>query len=332
MENFLIDHLKKNEYEVFILTDFRKAKSVLTQNKDSMLFVNIDAEMPYSNWYNFMKSFANVSELQSIYLGVISEHAGWEEKDKFLMNIRLPGGFNIIDKKTEDKLTEFTKILDLNGAKGCRKYIRLDTRNEDDVSGYIATEDKLFTLNINDISSAGFAITYKQFITNLFQKNTLIRNLCLTAGRKSMVCSCIVFNTQLNSDGTATSVLMLTNENTESTRTYIRNYIFEKNSERLKIQLYTAESDSASYTDAEEYKSLKAVSNRNYDDLSPDEKASLEPVDGAATEEGAAQTDQTDAAASDDAAAAPESSESPTPADTPEASDTPAESDTQATS
>ena len=265
VENYIIDYLKKNEYEVYVLTDFRKAKGILSANEDSMCFVNIDSEMPYAHWYNFMKSFSLSDNLQSIYLGVISEKASWEDKDKFMMNIKLPGGFHLIDRKTPKLLDEFTKVLDVNGAKGRRKFLRLDTRNERDVSGYLASGGKLFSLNIKDISSAGFAVTYKQNIVNLFQKNTLVRNLNISAGRKSMVCSCIVFNTQLNTDGTAMSVLMLTNENPESTRSYIRDYIFDKNAAKLEFALKAIDKDNSSYTDTEEYKSLKAVANRDYD-------------------------------------------------------------------
>lgn len=265
VENYIIDYLKKNEYEVYILSDFRKAKGILSANQDSMCFINIDSEMHYAHWYNFMKSFSLSDNLQSIYLGVISEKASWEDKDKFMMNIKLPGGFHLINHKTPKLLDEFTKVLDVNGAKGRRKFLRLDTRNEHDVSGYLAAGGKLFALTIRDISSAGFAVIYKQNIVNLFQKNTLLRNLNISAGRKSMVCSCIVFNTQLNEDGTAMSVLMLTNENPESTRSYIRDYIFAKNAAKLEFALKSIDNDNSSYTDPGEYKSLKAVANRDYD-------------------------------------------------------------------
>ncbi len=214
MEKYLIEKLRQNEYEAYILKDIKKVKNVLAKYPDSMCFINIDEEFSYSAWFNFMKSFQDSSAISGIYLGIITDSATWEDKDKFIMNIKLPGGFNQFDK-TEKFLTNFIKILDLNGAKGRRKYLRFDTRGAGDVSGYMTSQGKLYTINVKDISSVGFAITYKQEIMNLFQKNTLIRNLCISVGRKSMVCSCIVFNTQPNPDGTAMSVLMLTNENPE---------------------------------------------------------------------------------------------------------------------
>ena len=276
IEKYLIDYLRKNEYEVYILKDYRKAKKILSVYPDSMCFIDIDAELSYSEWYNYMKSFSVIPELQGIYLGIVTQSAGWEDKDKFLMNIRLPGGFTQIIKK-EKTLENFAAILDLNGAKGRRKYLRLDTRTERDVSGYLTSQGKLYTINIKDISSVGFAIIYKQELMPLFQKNTLIRNLCLSAGRKSMVCSCIVFNTQVNPDGSAMSVLMLTNENPDSTKIYIRDYIFQKFDAKMNTLIENVEKDDTRYNQTDEYSQLKAVRDRDYGEL--ETLDALEPLE-----------------------------------------------------
>ncbi len=268
IESFLIDNLRKNEYEVYIIRDYRKAKNVLSKFSDSMCFVNIDSELSFSQWFNFMKSFSVSDNLSSIYLGIVSELAGLEDKDKFMMNLRLPGGFNMISKN-EKSINRFMAILDLNGAKGRRKYLRLDTRENKDISGYMTFEGKLYAISLKDLSSAGFAITYKDTIVSLFQKNTLIRNLCISVGRKSMVCSCIVFNTQPVASGTAMSVLMLTNENPETTKTYIRNYIFEKLDEEMNAVINTSETESLNYIEPDEYSSLKVIHDSSLDELEP---------------------------------------------------------------
>ncbi len=273
IEKILVEYLRKNEYEVYTLKDYRKAKRILSVYPDSMCFIDIDEGLSYSEWFNYMKSFSTVPELQGIYLGIVTQNAGWEDKDKFLMNIRLPCGFSHINKR-DGILEHFTKILDLNGAKGRRKYLRLDTRSERDVSGYMTSEGKLYTVNIKDISSVGFAINYKPELAHLFQKNTLIRNLCLSAGRKSMVCSCIVFNTQMNQDGTAMSVLMLTNENPESTKSYIRDYIFQKFAFKMNALIENVEKDDTRYNLSDEYSHLQAIRDRDYG-----EPEILEPIE-----------------------------------------------------
>ena len=268
IEKYLLEKLRQNEYEVYVLKEYRKAKGLLSKFPDSMCFINIDSELSYSGWYNYMKSFQNSSPLDGIYLGIISEAATWEDKDKFLMNVRLPGGFNLFDK-SEKFVNNHMAILDLNGAKGRRKFLRLDTRGLNDVSGYMTSEGKLYAVNIKDLSSAGFAITYRQELMPLFQKNTLIRDLSLSVGRKTMICSCIVFNTQSNPDGTAMSVLMLTNENPEETKIYIRNFIFEKYGRQMESIMENVEKDPASYSQPDEYSKLIAVQDRNYDELIP---------------------------------------------------------------
>lgn len=293
IEKYLIDYLRKNEYEVYILKEYKKAKRVLSVYPDSMCFIDIDEQLSYSEWYNYMKSFSLIPELQGIYLGIVTQNATWEDKDKFLMNVRLPCGFTLISKQ-EKILEHFAAILDLNGAKGRRKYLRLDTRSEKDVSGYMTSEGKLYTINIKDISSVGFAITYKQELMSMFQKNTLIRNLCLSVGRKSMVCSCIVFNTQVNPDGTAMSVLMLTNENPESTKTYIRDYIFQKFDEKMNTLIANVEKDDTRYNQSDEYSQLHAVRDRDYGELETVD--ALEPLE----EEGEAEVKFTGSNIDDD--------------------------------
>ena len=293
IEKYLIDYLRKNEYEVYILKEYKKVKRVLSVYPDSMCFIDIDEQLSYSEWYNYMKSFSLIPELQGIYLGIVTQNATWEDKDKFLMNVRLPCGFTLISKQ-EKILEHFAAILDLNGAKGRRKYLRLDTRNGKDVSGYMTSEGKLYTINIKDISSVGFAITYKQELMSMFQKNTLIRNLCLSVGRKSMVCSCIVFNTQVNPDGTAMSVLMLTNENPESTKTYIRDYIFQKFDEKMNTLIANVEKDDTRYNQSDEYSQLHAVRDRDYSELETVD--ALEPLE----EEGEAEVKFTGSNIDDD--------------------------------
>lgn len=293
IDKYLIEKLRQNEYEAYILRDIKKVKGLLAKFPDSMCFINIDEGFSYSAWFNFMKSFQLSQELSGIYLGILSNSATWEDKDKFLMNIKLPGGFNQFDK-TETFLNDFMKILDLNGAKGRRKFLRLDTRGLNDVSGYMNSEGKLFAVNIKDLSSAGFAITYRQELMSLFQKNTLIRDMSLSVGRKTMICSCIVFNTQANPDGTAMSVLMLTNENPEETKIYIRNFIFEKYGRQMESIMENVEKDPASYSQPDEYSKLIAVHDRNYDELIPvTEPEEAEEADGAAPAESAINTKYT---------------------------------------
>ena len=266
VERTLVEYLKKNEYEVYVIQDVSRIKSFLSINKDSLCFFDIDTDWSYAKWFNFLKSFSESEALSSIIVGVISEKAGWDDKDKFLMNLNLKCGFTLLNKNLDSMLKSFSIILDYYGAKGRRKYLRLDTRNMKDVSGYMTYGSKLYTYSVKDISSAGFAIIYKQEIANLFPKNGHVTNICLNLGHKSLVCATIVFNTQINTDGTAMSVLMLTNENPGSTRDYIRNYIYEKNANQMGDLIASMDKDSEHYVDDEDYSTFRSVRDRNYEE------------------------------------------------------------------
>ena len=65
IENYVFDFLRKNEYEVYMLQDYKKAKSILAAYPDSICFIDIDAELSYSEWYNYMKSFASIEEIKA---------------------------------------------------------------------------------------------------------------------------------------------------------------------------------------------------------------------------------------------------------------------------
>ncbi len=269
IENLVVEMLREQEYEVYVLSDFRRAKSLLAQFPDSLCFVDIDTEMNFSQWFNFIKSFSNDNNLTSLFFGVISEKANFEDRNRFLMNLKLPCGFTLVRHKSDKIVSSFVDILELNGAKGRRKYLRLDTKNIKEVSGYLAAKDKLFAVNIRDISSVGFSCTFKKELAPLFQEKTLLRNICLNVGRKSLVCSCVVFRTTFVDEATGMSVLMLTNENPPETKIQILTYIIDYNNEVMSVAIKNAVHDSFSYAEPDIFSTLPIVHSEEYDDLLP---------------------------------------------------------------
>ncbi|MCR4741521.1 MAG: hypothetical protein K5866_01430 [Treponema sp.] len=261
IENFIIDALRQDDFEVYVLHDFSYAKPLLMLYPDSMCYFDIDSDLSFSAWYNFLKSFST-DKLSSTYLGIISETAKKEDTEKFLMNLRLPGGFINISNKSDKLVKQFSEILDLNGAKGRRKYIRLDTTKMKDVRGYLSFGDKLFSIAIKDISVAGFACTYKKDLMSLFRKNMHLQNVCLNIGRKSIVSSCIIFNTFISPDGNATSILMFTNENSKAIINDIRGFIIDNYVSQVDEIISTLPLDHTNYDQPDLYSELKT--DRNY--------------------------------------------------------------------
>ena len=68
----IISNLRKKEYEVYIIESFRDAKNLLRKNPDSVLFINIDAQLSIGAWFNFLRSFYKEESLKTIQATVIS--------------------------------------------------------------------------------------------------------------------------------------------------------------------------------------------------------------------------------------------------------------------
>lgn len=234
VDNYIVAELRNDEYEVYVIDDYRNAKGILEYFEDALVFVDIDNGLTYDEWFNYIKSFQLNEKLKSIFIGVISSKATTADQERFVMNLSLPGGFMLVNRKEiENGLQNIKNVLTLNGAKGCRKYIRLDSKNLDRVNGYFAFRDKLYTFYVDNISSVGFACFYSSEIGEILKKNTLHPCISLTLGKRTVIASSVVLDTRIVGEK-GFSVLLFTKDVDRDTRNQIRAFIFDVLDEKLK--------------------------------------------------------------------------------------------------
>lgn len=247
VENLIIAELREDEYEVYLIDDYHYTKAVLENNKDAMVFVYVDDDLTYDQWFNYIKSYEVDEKLNSIFIGVLSSKMGITDRQRFMMDLKLPGGFIMLNENIYMTQKKIKDILDLNGAKGRRKYIRLDCKNLSSVNGYFAAKDRLYTFSIDNISSVGFACVYPAEITGLFQKNSVLPSVSLTLGRKTIIASSVVFDTRIvNNKGF--SVLLFNKDVSKETRVAIRNFIFDTLDENFNNIVKNSISDLTDYS------------------------------------------------------------------------------------
>lgn len=270
-EKQIIEALRELEYEVYVISDYKYAKPVLRENPDAMCFIYIDAELSLKAWFNFIKSFSKDVTLKSIFVGITSAKSSVEIKN-FIMNLQLPGGYVPLDGLGNSPLEKFIGILDINGAKGRRQYIRLNCKELKLVSGYITFGNKLFTINIDNISSVGLACSYDFGAAEAFQKNSVIDNVALSLGRWSVVVSCVVFDVK-RINGKDIAVLLFMKETPKEVRKSIRSYIFEILTEHERNMMISSIQDLTNYDvaakdDSEDIPDFFIESdNKNFDDM-----------------------------------------------------------------
>lgn len=250
VENYLHLELKQHEYEVYIISDFRYTKEALRHFPDALCFIFIDDEMSYDEWFNFIMSFQNDEKLKTIFVGLMSATIPKQQHERFLMNLSLPGGFIMLTEFKGSALIEkIVGILDLNGAKGRRKYLRWDCSAEDKpLNGYFANGSQLLQVSIVNISSVGFVCYYPASYGDALKKNCLIQSFSITLGRRSIVTPSVVYETKKVDATKYLSIMLFSKHVGQDDRKVIKNYVFDKLQDRFEKLVFAAQPDVEDYS------------------------------------------------------------------------------------
>lgn len=220
----VIPALFNKEYEVYVLNDYRRAKSVLKNFPDSICFINVDDSLSLNEWFNFMSSFEDDPMLSTIFLGIVSLKLGNAQKIHFLMQSVVPAGFIGLDQPSEALLLQIKNILDLNGAKGRRRFVRADCLDDSQIGIFFDFGEQRFTMKIKDISSAGISCVASSKYAKLFKINMLIRDFSLIIRNQTYKCSAAVLMATVTGEK-LTVVLVFTKAIGIAIRNSIKEYI-----------------------------------------------------------------------------------------------------------
>lgn len=246
VENSIIPVLKNNDYEVYVIRECNCAKPILRAHENAICFIFIDDELSLDAWYNFIKSFEYDPALKSIFLGVISIKAKPKDQERFLLNLKLPGGFVMLEKNMEAVVENIQGILELNGAKGVRKCIRLELLDNKDVNGYFTNGTTLYSFRLVNISELGFAAQVPIKMAPIFAKGRVISNVSITMKRFSFVCTIVVFKTSIVNDSCLV-VAMLHPETSSAVKKKIHDFIYDTLEIRHRIVLENIARDMTDY-------------------------------------------------------------------------------------
>ena len=274
VENYLHLELKQHEYEVYIIGDYKYIKNALRQFPDALCFIFIDDVLSYDGWFNFIQSFQKDEKLKTIFVGLMSAIIPKPQMERFMMNLSLPGGFIMLTEFKGSALIEkIVGILELNGAKGRRKYLRLDCDSNIKINGYFATKSQLLQVSIASISSVGFTCYYPRSYGDALSKNMLVPSFSITLGRRSIVTPSVVFDVKRVDDTKCFAVMLFLKQVGADDRKVIKNFIFDQLSERFENLIYALPPDVEDYSE----RGIKAAQ-ENASQASEDSVADTEEV------------------------------------------------------
>ncbi len=248
VENYLQPELKQHEYEAYIIKDYKYTKNALRMFPDALCFIFIDDEMSYDGWFNYILSFQQDEKLKTIFVGLMSAMIPQPKREKFMMNLSLPGGFIMLNEvKGAELIKNVIGILELNGAKGKRKYLRLDCNDTISINGYFATQTQLLQVSIANISSVGFTCIYPKSYGAVLAKKMVVPSFSITLGRRSVATPSIVFDVKSYDNNNYFAMLLFLRQVGPDDRKVIKNFIFEHMEKRLENLIYANPPDIDDY-------------------------------------------------------------------------------------
>lgn len=246
IQNTIVNRLRQEEYEVYTISDYKDGKPILSENETAICFVNIDGQLSFKQWFNFLHSFQNDSTLKSVILGALSMDAKPADIEQFVMKLCLPAGFVNLKDSSVLVYSNIQKILDLNGAKGRRQYVRLDCYGLEHLTANCLLNNRLVDFVLADLSSVGFAARCPKKFAVLFKKG-LRYTLTLHIDRKDYLVKADVFAIKENEED-STIVFMLSLEPESSIRDEIRIFVFKMLQKQMDALLNSSIKDMTNYS------------------------------------------------------------------------------------
>ena len=248
IEADLITPLRRDEYEVYVIENFRDAKNVLRQNPRSILFADIDSQLSVPEWFNFIQSFKREESLCEILVFVLSSKLKPAEAAvfrKFLgLNdcvLDLTLGVQTISHQTNEVLSRYC-------AKGRRKFLRADLSFDKNSSLFWSYSGQIHEMHFCFLSSVGMAVKVPPSLVNLkVEKGFVLQGVTLKLGSHQAEANAQVFAVRRTFVETVW-ILLLEDGTAESVKDQIREYVFKVLEERVQLSVNALKRDETDYS------------------------------------------------------------------------------------
>jgi hypothetical protein len=247
VSQFVLKQLREDEYEIYVIDDYHNVKNILRHFPESICFLNIDDQLTTDQWFNFIVSFEQDPSLKTILPGILASRTRKSEKEHFLLHAAIPAGFIPTNGSMEDLTETIRGILELNGAKGRRQYVRAKCSHDPTAVVHFTSGNRVIPFQLLDISTVGLACAIPPSLGLAFQPNSVIRDVTIILGAKRIQCSTAVYS--VKNDETESSLVLLFMKGTPfSVKKTIREYIARAHQYEMRISIQNDQPDETDYS------------------------------------------------------------------------------------
>ncbi len=175
IQDELIDTIVDDEYEVYMINDYKKINDIKNIYNNSIVYINIDAGLSEAEWEKLIRFYSDDSLKKNIKIGILTYNEDQKLAHKYLMDILVPCGFIRLKLGLKESINIVKQTLEANEAKGKRKFVRASPQPDDGSFNWKNKDGTLMFGHINDISSVGMAITFDE--EKDIEKNSILKDI-----------------------------------------------------------------------------------------------------------------------------------------------------------
>jgi hypothetical protein len=232
VQNRIVSELAQNEYEVYIAKDKDTLKRLLRKYPDSIVFVDINENMPEKEWEVWIRDLKSNPGTKDVYIGIVTANDDELIKRKYILTIKVP--FTILKFDLDKAMTHIIGVLQGADAKGRRKFIRATIGNDVNATVNLPYSGNFINGQIKDISVMGFSCTLDG--NPDIAKNTLIKDIQIKLQSALLKVEGIVFGSRMDFKQKV-YVFLFTQRIDPDVRTKIRKYIQHNLQTKMDVEL-----------------------------------------------------------------------------------------------
>ena len=160
MQNQVISELAQEEFEVYVIRDEEKLLRILGKYPDSIVFASISEGMKESAWEEYITSLTAKPETAGVQIGIIASSMIEDSVKQKYEKQNFPCGYITVKSDAAANIKLLTEELNRAGAKGRRKYIRMEMGNELNATINLSINGNYVNGIIKDISVVGFSCSF----------------------------------------------------------------------------------------------------------------------------------------------------------------------------
>ncbi|MDR0877199.1 MAG: PilZ domain-containing protein [Treponema sp.] len=234
VQNDIAAELIQQEYEVYTAKDHVNLRRVLKKYPDSIVFVDIDEQMPEKDWEAWIRGVMSDPETSRVGIGILSVKDDEVIQRKYINSVRVQCGYTVLKSDLKISINQILDILKAVDAKGRRKYLRANTENETTTTINLPVNGTFVNGTIKDISVVGLSCAFTE--DPELVKNTLFKDVQVKLQSMLLKVEGIVFGSRM--DGLAKIyVLLFTQRIDPEVRTKIRKYIQQNFQSKMDLEL-----------------------------------------------------------------------------------------------